>query len=56
MAGYGLKLMFYVPVYGVLQALTGGTLKLADILLVLSRVLRCTISVTFSVSSAFRHT
>jgi len=42
MTGYGVKLMFYVPVYDVLQALMGGTLNLEDILLVLSHVLRCT--------------
>ena len=48
-----MKLIFSVPVYDVLQALMGGTLNLVDILLVLSCVLRCTTSVTFSVSSAF---
>jgi len=50
MTGYGVKLMFYVPLYDVLQALMGGTLNLADILLVLSLVLRCTdrISYVFS--------
>jgi hypothetical protein len=50
MAGYGVKLIFYVPLYDVLPALMGGTLNLVDVRLVLSRVLRCAMSVTFSVS------